>query len=327
MEGMEEIRGAMVIDLSVKDKTEIAKSIRQACVTKGFFFIVNTGVDADLVKRAFTASETLFHLSQEMKLTLKNGLGFDDRGYAGFGAETLDPKVQKKGDTKESFSIGKELEEGKGDAEQNFYSPNIWPSDDLVPGFRQTLIEYFEAVTALGRRLIRLLALSLELEENHFDQYFDNPVQLLRLLHYSEEVSDPSSGLFGAGAHSDYGMLTILATDTLPALQLWKYDTEEWITLKPLEEIGMGFIVNLGDMLERWTNCTYRSTRHRVVNLTGKERFSMPFFFEPNFDTIVECIPTCCSPENPPKFGPVKSGEYLMDKYKQTYIQNDTQKA
>eukprot|EP00475_Leptophrys_vorax_P010389 TRINITY_DN16991_c0_g4_i1.p1 TRINITY_DN16991_c0_g4~~TRINITY_DN16991_c0_g4_i1.p1 ORF type:complete len:270 (-),score=64.55 TRINITY_DN16991_c0_g4_i1:68-877(-) len=248
----------------------------------------------------------------------------DDRGYAGFGAETLDPKVQKKkGDTKESFSIGKEVEEGKGDVGKHFYSPNIWPSDELVPGFRQTFIEYFEQVTALGRRLIRLLALSLGLEETYFDQYFDDPVQLLRLLHYSEEESDPEGGIFGAGAHSDYGMLTMLATDTIPALQIWKYDTEEWITLKPLEEIGSGFIVNLGDMLERWTNCTYRSTRHRVVNLSGQERFSMPFFFEPNFDTIVDCISTCCSPENPPKFTPVKSGDYLMDKYKQTYV-NDT---
>ena len=147
---------------------------------------------------------------------------------------------------------------------------------------------------------------------------------LLRLLHYTAQISSPSSGLFAAGEHSDYGMITLLATDHNSGLQIFDSKrSKQWIDVPPREG---HFIVNLGDMLQRWSNDLFVSTLHRVVNSSGVERFSIPFFFEPNFDCMVSCLPTCCSAEYPPKYAPVTSGRYLMARYQETHksFQNTT---
>lgn len=136
----------------------------------------------------------------------------------------------------------------------------------------------------------------------------------LRLLHYSARVSDPGNGVFGAGAHSDYGMFTFLVTDETPGLQVLLEG--QWVDVPPLQG---AFIVNLGDMLQRWTNDAFRSTLHRVVNRLGQERYSAPFFYEPNFDTHVTCLPGFSSPDNPPRHPPTTSGEYLLGKYMRTH--------
>lgn len=326
---MDSDRGIPVIDLGLPDH-RIAAEIHSACSDEGFFFVTNTGIPASLVQRAFDYSNLFFRLSQEEKKSLCPVDGISDRGYSRLGEETLDPKVQKKGDTKEGFSIGKEAgREICRDAEhKSFYRKNIWPDESRLSelkGFKDVMVEYFNAVEKLGFRLLKLVALSLALPEDYFAPHFTDPVLLLRLLHYSPEISNPSVGIFGAGAHSDYGMLTLLSTDTVEGLEIFRRKTGEWIRVIPMETIGQGFVVNIGDMLERWSNEKFRSTLHRVVNIAGTERFSMPFFFEPNFDTLVTCLPTCCSDSNPPKFSPVISGDYLMEKYNTTYSSPESQ--
>ncbi|KAK9208595.1 hypothetical protein WN944_000953 [Citrus x changshan-huyou] len=144
------------------------------------------------------------------------------------------------------------------------------------------------------------------------------PIATLRLLHYEGQTSDPSKGIYGAGAHSDFGLITLLATDEVLGLQICKDKDAKpqiWEYVPPLKG---AFIVNLGDMLERWSNCIFKSTLHRVLG-NGRERYSIAYFVEPSHDCVVECLPTCKSEKNPPKFPPVKYGSYLSQRYKDTH--------
>lgn len=197
------------------------------------------------------------------------------------------------------------------------HGPNQWPPEALLPGFRPAVETYFAALTALGHRLLRLLALSLGLAPGFFEPAFAAPMLALRPLHYTAEVSAPGEGVFGAGAHTDYGCLTLLATDGVPGLQAHLHG--RWQDVPPLRG---AFIVNLGDMLERWTNGRYRSTLHRVVNTSGRERYSIAFFFEPGFNTVVECLPCCCV-DKPAQYPPTTAGEHLLAKYAQTHAGYD----
>jgi len=180
---------------------------------------------------------------------------------------------------------------------------------------------YIKKVTDVGFRMLELLALSLGLERRWFHDKFSHPMIALRPLHYSAEVSRLDNGVMAAGAHTDYGMITLLLLDDQPGLQICHKG--EWLDVPPR---SCCFVVNLGDMLERWTNGMYKSTLHRVLNLTGQERYSLPFFFEPNFDAVVECILPCCQGQAA-QFPPTTSGAYLLGRYKATHanFKADTQ--
>jgi isopenicillin N synthase-like dioxygenase len=192
------------------------------------------------------------------------------------------------------------------------HGPNIWPSEVLLPGFRVAQEEYMHTMTVLGHRLLRLLALALGLPAAAFESAFTRPMIFLRPLRYAPVRSLLEEGLLGAGAHSDYGMLTILATDHVPGLEVLL--ASGWVEAPPKPD---AFIVNLGDMLERWSNGRFLSTVHRVVNRLGRERFSIPFFFEPNFDTKVK--PILQLPAEVPKYEPTTAGEHLLAKYRSTH--------
>ena len=174
---------------------------------------------------------------------------------------------------------------------------------------------YFTEASNVGYRLVQLLALAIGVDEHYFDDAFQDPMAVLRLLHYAKEQSRPEDGVYACGAHSDYGMVTLLLTDSNPGLQIYTKDGE-WIDVPPRPTL---FVVNLGDMLERWTNGLFRSTKHRVLTSSENERYSIPFFYEPAFDTEVTCIDVCCSKDNPAKWKPTTSGQHLLDKYKQTH--------
>lgn len=306
----------------------LAVQLRQACETDGFFYLVHHGVPDQLIQSTFSRSKEFFTtLTSAQKRSL---LAVKSRGYTPLAEETLDPANQSRGDTKEGYYIGNREQENDADAEgNNVIGCNVWPSEEMLPGWKTTMQTYFQAVHNLGMRMLRILALSLNLPANFFDAEFSRPMEALRLLHYSEEQSQVNSGVLGCGAHSDYGMLTFLLTDEVPGLEIWKRclsssaevveedgDKGRWLRVAPSPG---NFIVNLGDMLERWTNDFYQSTIHRVINFEGKERFSIPFFFEPNFTTVVECLPAFVTEENPAKYPPTTSGFHLLSKYAQTH--------
>jgi isopenicillin N synthase-like dioxygenase len=306
------------IDMASPDKHSNAARVRKACVTSGFFYIVNHGVDPGLLEEVFTQSKKFFSLPLEEKMKVIHDK--NHRGYTPFEEEILDPDTQSKGDSKEGYYVGVPIPESDPRSRKPLHGPNQYPSPDVLPGWQETMDHYHSELIKLSKRVSRLIALALNLEETYFEKpgITDDPMASLRLLHYSDEKSNVELGIYGTGAHSDYGLITLLATDDVPGLQICRDKTavpQVWEDVPPMKG---AYIVNLGDMLERWSNGLFRSTLHRVVS-QGIERYSIPFFFEPNYDCLVECLPTCCSENNPPKYPPMTSGNHLLSKYKQTH--------
>ncbi|KAK9947808.1 hypothetical protein M0R45_003411 [Rubus argutus] len=201
-----------------------------------------------------------------------------------------------------------------------FYGPNVWPALDLLPGWRDTMEEFHRQALEVAKAVARLIALALDLDVHFFDtqEMLGEAIATLRLLHYDGQISDPANGIFGAGAHSDFGLITLLATDEVIGLQICKdkdAKPQVWEYVSPKKG---AFIVNLGDMLERWSNCIFKSTLHRVVG-NGQDRYSIAYFVEPSHDCLVECLPTCKSEENPPKFPPILCHTYLSQRYHDTH--------
>lgn len=181
--------------------------------------------------------------------------------------------------------------------------PNAWPQ---YPGFRDVLSDYYGDVLTLARRLIRLFSEVLELPPNYFDSRVSRPGAMGRLIHYPpQSPNDPTA--LGIGAHTDIECFTILCQDTIPALQILN-PSGEWIQAPPIPGT---FVVNIGDMLSRWTNDRFISTVHRVWNVTGEERYSIPFFFGVNYDATIETLKGCIGEREVGRYEPVVAGDYV----------------
>ncbi|KAJ8557949.1 hypothetical protein K7X08_004715 [Anisodus acutangulus] len=256
-----------IIDLTSPDRISTARAIRQACVEVGFFYLINHGVDEKLFKQVVEQSKQLFSLPLEEKMKLVRR---KHRGYTPLYAEKLDPTSATQGDSKESFYIGPL--EGKSVVS----NLNQWPAEEVLPCWRSTIEDYHRRVLDAGIRLISLVALALELDEDFFHKAgaCDSPNGFLRLLHYPGKLQLPEQVVYGASAHSDYGMLTLLATDGVGGLQVCREKFKRPQKWEDVHHLSGAFIVNIGDMMERWTNCLFRSTLHRVMP-TGKERYSV----------------------------------------------------
>lgn len=311
------------IDLSSPDLQKSASLVRQASLDCGFFYVINHGISEEFLETVFRQSRIFFELPKEEKMKLLRNERH--RGYTPFRDETLDPDKQTEGDSKEGFYIGIEVAEDDPQASKEFYGPNIWPSTDLLPEWREIMEKYHQEALEVGRKVAKLIALALDLDVDFFNKrgMLDEPIAILRLLHYEGKSSNPELGIYGAGAHSDYGLITLLATDGVSGLQICKNKDacpQKWEDVPPLKG---GFIVNLGDMLERWSNGIFKSTLHRVV-ISSQERYSIAYFLEPSHDCIVKCLPTCYSETNPPKYPPVKCEVYLSKRYKDTHTDLNT---
>eukprot|EP01083_Nonionella_stella_P017903 50119_1 len=296
-----------VIDL-FEAKDTIVKKLRTACTEVGFFYIINHGVPQDLIDNTFAQSKLFFGKEKKYKLEVERPTPDLYRGYDKFERECVNPPIQKqRGGTKEGYLIGADAVE-----------KNRWPTESAnLPEFRDSMEEYFKVMSELSKRLVHLLALALDLDENYFDEYFTtDPLALLKLLHYNEEQSDVDKGVYACGPHSDYGMLTVLATDGVPGLQV-RTSAEKEVWEDVLDRPG-AFIVNLGDMLQHCTNGKFMSTKHRVLNLKGLERYSIPFFWEPSADAVLTTIKTCVGDEHPAKES-VTYGEYIARIYAATH--------
>ncbi|GAV88056.1 2OG-FeII_Oxy domain-containing protein/DIOX_N domain-containing protein [Cephalotus follicularis] len=307
------------IDLSSPDIHQSVSLLKQACLDCGFFYLVNHGISGEFMEEVFDQSKRLFNLSLDDKMKLLRN--DKHRGYTPLLDEILDPQNQLYGDYKEGYYIGVEVPEDDPQAEKPFfYGPNVWPAADLLPKWRETMTQFHQEALEVAKAVARIISLALDLDVDFFDkpEMLGEPIATLRLLHYEGRISDPMKGLYGCGAHSDFGLITLLATDEVVGLQICKdRDTKPqiWEYVPPLKG---AFIVNLGDMLERWSNCIFKSTLHRVV-VNGQERYSIAYFVEPSHDCLVECLPTCKSEKNPPKFPPIKCRTYLTQRYKDTH--------
>ncbi|MDM0046171.1 2-oxoglutarate and iron-dependent oxygenase domain-containing protein [Variovorax dokdonensis] len=313
-------KGLPVIDVGplrggdAAQKAEVAAQLRSACENRGFFYIRNHGVSKELISRVFDASEGFFDLPPETKLALDKSFSPCNRGYEPLRAQTLEAGAPP--DLKESFYIGEEI--GADDprvlAGRFNTGPNQWPSG--LPAFRETMDAYFAQAHELGVLIVRALAASLDLPASHFDDYLTDAASTLRLLHYPPQPPNPSPGEKGCGAHTDFGGVTLLLQDQSGGLQVRDALDESWIDAPPVADT---FVVNIGDLFERWTNGRYHSTLHRVINSSGRERLSVAFFFTGNPTHLVECLPGCAAPGEAPRYAAVTVEEHLRECYRRTY--------
>ena len=293
-----------IIDLKALAGAPLAAAVGRACRDVGFFYVVNHAVAPALMRATFAQSAALFASSLQAKQALAIEKIGGNRGYSGLKHEALDPT--KGADLKEAFNIGLELLPDDPDliARKPFRTANAWPA---LPGFRDTVLAYFDACTGLALDLHRAFAVDLGLPAEHFTDKFSKPMTTLRLLHYPQ---GSSVGEIGAGEHTDYGNITLLATDDVGGLEV-RTRQGDWIGAAPLEN---AFIVNIGDCLMRWTNDVYVSTPHRVVNRSGRERYSVAFFFDPNPEALVAAIPSCVPAGTAPRHPPILAADYLRER-------------
>jgi isopenicillin N synthase-like dioxygenase len=292
------------------ERATVARRIGEACRNIGFFYIVNHGVPAELVARVYAESKRFFDLPATQKAKIAIEKSACHRGYFMLGGENLDPAKQKQaGDLKEGIKIGRDLgaDHPLVQAKTPLHGPNQWPAN--LPGWRETMQEYYEAMEALGRQLMRAFALALDLETTYFDRWLNSPMTTLGPLHYPPQKGHITEAQLGAGAHTDYGCLTMLAQDDAGGLQV-RNASRQWIDAPPVPD---SFVVNIGDMMERWTNGVFTSTRHRVINISGRERYSLPFFFDPDYNAEVVCLETCLRPGEVRKYPPTTAGQHLLD--------------
>jgi isopenicillin N synthase-like dioxygenase len=295
-------------------EARVVAAIRAACLDKGFFYASHHGIAPSLIEEVFSVSRRFFARPEEEKLRYDMRTSKASRGYERMRSQVLEAGTPP--DLKESFYLGREFApDHPGVLAGRFaHGPNQWP--DEPPDFRPVLEVYYREVSLLANRLMTGVALSLGLGRDHFAAFGHEPLANLRLLHYPSQPPDADAGQKGAGAHTDFGGLTLLLQDRQSGLQVFDAGTGGWIHAPPIPGT---FVVNLGDLMARWTNDTYRSTLHRVVNDSGVERYSVAFFFSGNLDHEVACIPECLSPGETPRYASTTVEAHFREMFGRSY--------
>jgi isopenicillin N synthase-like dioxygenase len=267
----------------------IIQEIRAACLTTGFFHLTGHSIPHSLQSSVFTGSASFFSLPypEKVKLDKASSVGASNRGYELIGNQGLQENTLP--DLKEGFYIGKEIPASdprvlKGDF---LMGPNLWPPKELVPEevFRKPMERYYGAMFELALKVLEIIAKGLPYGDDVFEEFVSNDaVASVRLLHYPPQETEEEKQL-GAGAHTDFGAITLLLQDNIGGLQVWDYQEKVWADVPPKED---AYVVNVGDMLQMWTGGEYKSSLHRVVNKSGKDRYSIPFFFDGNIDYVLK---------------------------------------
>jgi isopenicillin N synthase-like dioxygenase len=289
----------------------VVAAMRQACTGTGFFYIVNHGVEPVALERTFAESKRFFAQPTSVKESIAITA---NRGYDGIGRQALNEATG--GDIKESVMVGDDAitpDHPAVLAGLPMHAPNQWPAG--LPGWREAVQGYFATMHELTQLLLSGLALSLDLPWGFFAGQFDPSMSSLRLLHYPPHPTADPAREVGCGAHTDWGLITVLAQDDIGGLEI-QLPSGEWIGAKP---VPGAFIVNIGDMMARWSNDLYTSTPHRVLNRSLRDRYSIAFFCDPSYHTRVECLPSCTGPDRPARYAPTTSGEHLAEMYRRTF--------
>lgn len=300
----------------------VAREVGRACREVGFFYLANHGVEAGLIRDTFSESKRFFALAQAAKERISVTRSANHRGYFGHGQENLDPAKQPEGDLKEGVNIGRDL--GPDDADvragRPLHGPNQWPEG--LPGWRPAMQAYYDRMVGLGREVLAAFALALDLPRDFFAERTRKPMTTLRLLHYPPQRGAITEEQLGCGAHTDFGCFTMVVQDEAGGLQV-RNGAGEWIDAAPIPGT---FVVNVGDMMARWTNDRFASTAHRVINASGAERYSMAFFFDPDFDADVSCLPSCRVPGEAQRYPPTTGGRHLLERIDATFEYRQTAK-
>jgi isopenicillin N synthase-like dioxygenase len=296
---------------------ELAHEVRHACENVGFFYIRNHGVADAVVARAFAASRRFHALPMEAKLALRlngNNIGYLPMNASVQGASTVHKATRP--NRNESFFVSHDRGADHPDvvAEKPLRGRNQWPPD--LPGFREDVMAYLKAMEALCERMIPAFAAALDLPPDHFERFFADEAHVtLRMLHYPPQDASEEN-LFGQAPHTDNSFMTVLARTEVPGLAV-RLTSGEWLA-PPL--IPGTFLVNLGNMMRRWSNDRFLSTPHGVLNESGADRYSLAYFHSPNPDSIIACLPSCCGPGNPAKYPPALYRDLVLEFYRANYF-------
>ncbi|MEH2376242.1 isopenicillin N synthase family dioxygenase [Nostoc sp.] len=272
----------------------VIKQIYQAGHEIGFIYLQNSGISKDLISQVFTHSKSFFNLPLEVKQKQAWSDDFSNTGYVGFERERLNPNDP--GDLKEALNLGKQ-EAVDMDA---------------------SILAFYDSCTELANTVLQAFALALSLPEDFFIIRHNQQNHTLRLLHYPPLQTLPKPGQVRAGKHSDYGSITLLFQDDVGGLEV-QTTSGEWIAAPAIPDT---VVVNTGDLMQRWTNDMFCSTKHRVIipsdNRLKQSRYSIAFFCHPNDHTEIACLESC-QKEQSPIYPPILAGEYLLQRLQATY--------
>ena len=296
------------------ERRTIARNVDEICRSVGFLVVEAHGVPSDVIDHAWRAARAFFELPIEKKLAVCSAEPGNPRGYFPCASETLARSrgVDTPPDLKESFSSGPLAPPDDSDGiDDFFYGQNLWPEEP--DNFRAAWTEYYRAMERLGAQIMQLFAVALDLDPGYFEAMHTHHLSALRALSYPPSQPEPLSGQRPAGEHSDYGSVTILKPDPHVAGLEIRLPTGGW---QPAPLVKDGFLVNIGDMLARWTNDRWVSTMHRVVGPDASQRRqSIAYFQNPNYDAEIRCIPTCLGTGASPRYDAVLAGPYLKRKF------------
>ncbi len=273
-------------------KDEVARQIDRACIETGFFCITGHGVDQQLIARTRDAATQLFALPDELKRAIERRPENASRGYYPFADRSLAYTLGEAAppDLQEAWAMGPidvpEVEIQESDVSRRFFATNLWPEG--VPNFRETLCAYYRTLSPLADEILKGVALALGQPETYFDDKCDRASSVIRLIRYPAQTTAPAAGQLRAGAHTDYGTVTILRGDDVPGATQVMLPSGEWIDVRPPPG---GFVCNIGDAMADWTGGRWRSTLHRVGNpppgAAPSDRISIVFFHQPNHDAVL----------------------------------------
>ncbi|MGK9270637.1 isopenicillin N synthase family oxygenase [Williamsia muralis] len=320
-----------VIDISAlhgddkNAKAAVAAELDHACREIGFFQITNHGIDARVIADMYRTSDEFFSLPEAEKRHVAQPSPDTVRGYSSIGEQAFSysEDVHQPRDLHEKFDVGPV----DFDRDDPYFSvenagphflPNQWPQRPAE--MEEAWSTYFRAMNDLSRNLMSAFARGLGLDPDYFVDTIDKDISMLRAINYPHMTTPPQPGQMRAGAHTDYGSLTIVRQEEAPGgLEVFTMDGD-WI---PVPVIPGALVVNIGDLMAQWTNDQWTSTRHRVrtprPDATGDtRRMSLVFFHQPNYDAMIECLPTCLAPGEEPKYRPISSGDHLTEKFAKT---------
>ncbi|MCR9139197.1 MAG: isopenicillin N synthase family oxygenase [Alphaproteobacteria bacterium] len=320
-----------VFDLGAYEKADgnhrqvLGREVDDICRSTGFLAVGNHGVEQAVIDRAWSKAEEFFNLSAADKQRAKAPFEGYPYGYLGPELEALAKSrgVDTPPDLKESFNGGPQaIPKGMTDPDAlGFcYAATIWPDDP--PEFQDAWKTYYRSMENLAHRIMDVFATALNLPAGFFDPFIDQPISALRALNYPAQTTPAKPGQLRAGAHTDYGSLTILLPQAGSRGLEIRASDGQWIPVPP---VPGAFVINIGDLMARWTNDRWVSTLHRVVNPPPEEggmdrRQSFAFFHQPNWHTEISCLPSCLGADGQAKYEPVLSGPYLMSKFQATTV-------
>lgn len=305
----------------------VVDAVRSACEEIGFFTITGHGVSSDLISRVYRNAHQFYDLPLEEKLKIEKAPGASYKGYTAMRARTIgrSQDASLRPSLNESFAMGyvdvTDDAYFKSPKAGTHFEPNVYPAKPT--DFKPSIIAYYGAMEELSKVIMRIFASALEIDPSYFLDKIERHISVLRVVNYPALTEVPGEGEERAGAHADTGAVTLLWNDDPPGRPGLQVRTPDGAWIDVVREPD-SFIVNIGNTLMRWTNDRFVSTMHRVVNppvVNGKSlpRLSIPYFCQPAYEAVIECISTCQGPGNPSRYPPITSGDILTQRYASSY--------